>query len=61
VETPTTAEAIDCVEFKHRAQMEIYVQFRGMTHDQDRAYFEQQAALGPISEWWKRMKAAHRP
>jgi hypothetical protein len=60
--TPTIAErAFDCVDFKRRAQVEIYEQIQGMTHEQERAYFKQQAEQGPLGEWWKRIKAVHRP
>jgi hypothetical protein len=60
--TPTIAEkAFDCVEFKRRAQVEIYEQIQDMTHEQERAYFEQQAERGPLGERWKQIKAAHRP
>ena len=60
--TPTIVEkAFDCVDFKRRAQAEVYEQIQGMTHEQERAYFEQQAGQGPLGEWWKRIKAARRP
>ena len=55
-----TEKTFDCVEFKRRAQMEIYKDIQGMTHEQERAYFEEQAERGPLGEWWKRIKTAHR-
>ena len=56
--TPTkTEKTFDCVEFKRRSQMAIFEQIQGMTHEQERAYFEQQAERGPFGEWWKRIKA----
>jgi hypothetical protein len=56
--TPTkTEKAFDCVEFKRHAQVKIYEQIRGMTHEQERAYFEEQAERGPLGTWWKRVKA----
>ena len=51
-----TEKAFDCMEFKRRAQIKIYEQIRGMTHEQEREYFEQQAERGPMGDWWKRMK-----
>ena len=46
----TIAEkAFDCVDFNRRAQVEIYEQIQGMTHEQERAYFEQQAEQGPLA------------
>ena len=60
--TPTKTEKVfDCIEFKRRAQMKIYEEIHGMTHEQERKYFEQQAERGPMGDWWKRMKALRRP
>jgi hypothetical protein len=57
--TPTKTEKVfDCVEFKRHAQVKIYEQIRGMTHEQERAYFEKQAEQGPLGRWWNRVKAA---
>ena len=42
------------------AQLDIYENIHGMTHEQERAYFERQAERGPIADWWKRVKAAER-
>ena len=59
--TPTKIDKpFDCVEFKRRAQLKIHAEIQGMTHEQERAYFEQQAERGPIADWWKRIKAADR-
>jgi hypothetical protein len=49
------------VEFKRRAQLDIYEDIQGMTHEQERAYFERQTERGPIADWWKRIKAAEHP
>jgi hypothetical protein len=49
-------KTFDCVEFKRRAQEEIYQQIKGMTHEQELAYFREQAECGPFGEWWKRIK-----
>lgn len=54
----TVEKTFDCVEFKRRAQLDIYEDIQGMTHEQERAYFERQAERGPIADWWKRIKAA---
>ena len=42
------------------SQLDIYEDIQGMTHEQERAYFERQAERGPIADWWKRIKAAER-
>ena len=49
----------DCMEFKRRVQLEIYEDIQGMTHEQERAYFEEQADRGPMGDWWKHVKAVH--
>ena len=48
--TPTKIEkTFDCVEFKRRAQLEIYEEIHGMTHEQERSYFERTADSGPLA------------
>jgi hypothetical protein len=46
----------DSIEFKRRAQAEIFEQIRGMTHEQELSYWNEQAENGPLGEWWKRIK-----
>jgi hypothetical protein len=59
--TPTkTEKTFDCIEFKRRAQLQVYEHIRGMTHEQERKYFEEQAEHGPLGDWWKRIKAGHK-
>ncbi len=53
-----TEKTFDCVEFKRRTQSEIFEHIHGMTHEQERAYFQEQAERGPLGDWWKRVKAA---
>jgi hypothetical protein len=55
--TPTkTEKTFDCIEFKRHAQLKIYEQIRGMTHEQEQAYFTQQSEKGPLADWWRRVK-----
>jgi len=53
-----TEKTFDCVEFKRRAQLEIFEHIQGLTHEQERAYFQEQAESGPLGDWWKRVKKA---
>ena len=53
-------KSFNCVEFQHRAQLGIYEQIRGMSHEQERAYFQEQAEKGPLGDWWKRVKTANK-
>lgn len=51
-----TEKTFDCVEFKRRAQLEILEHIQGLTHEQERAYFQEQAESGPLGDWWKLVK-----
>ena len=51
-------KTFDCVEFKRRTQLEVYAQVQGMTHEQERSYFQAHAERGPLGDWWKHLKAA---
>jgi len=58
--TTKIKKGFDCVDFKRGAQLAIYDEIRGMTHEQEQAYFSQQAEKGPLTDWWRRIKAAER-
>lgn len=53
----TPAETFDWVAFKRRAQAAIYPDIKGMTSDQEIAYFQRRAEQGTLGDWWKRIKA----
>ena len=55
----TRKKTFDCVAFKRRAQETIYRAIRDMTHEQERAYFEQAALAGPLGDWWKHVVSEH--
>jgi hypothetical protein len=57
-QTKKIEKTFDCVEFKRRVQSEIYDDIKGMTFEQEQAYFERRASTGKLGEWWKRIKAA---
>ncbi len=48
----------DCLAFKRQVQTQIYEDIRGMTFDQEAAYFQRPAEQGKLGAWWKRVKAA---
>jgi len=50
-------KAFDCLEYKDRVQREIYEEIRGLTHEEQIAYFNRSAETGPLSAWWKRLRA----
>ncbi|MFH0981491.1 MAG: hypothetical protein V2A79_08130 [Planctomycetota bacterium] len=56
--TKKIEKTFDCVEFKRRVQSGIYDDIKGMTFEEEQAYFERRATTGKLGEWWKRIKAA---
>ena len=48
----------DCVEFKRKAQERIYEDIKNMSWEQEADYFRKGAETGPLSSWWKKVKAA---
>jgi hypothetical protein len=52
----TNEKDFNCLDFKRRVQLEIDEDIQGMTHEQERAYFQEQAESGPLGDWWKLVK-----
>ena len=50
-------KTFDCIQHKREVQSEIYEQIKGMTHEQEIAYFQHQADTGALGPWWKSVKA----
>jgi len=50
-------KTFDCIQYKRRVQSEIFQQINGMSHEQEIAFFRQQADRGPLGPWWKRVQA----
>ena len=46
-------KSFDCVEFKRRAQARIYGKIKGLTPQEEIAYFKQAAREGPLGAWWQ--------
>ena len=46
-----TMKAFDCVEFRRKVQAEIFEEIRGLTHQEQIDYFNQQAQCGRIGKW----------
>jgi hypothetical protein len=54
----TRAEkAFDCLTYKRRVQSEIYDEIKGLSRQEERAYFQRRAEQGPLGQWWKRVMA----
>lgn len=51
-----TAKTFDCIEFKRRAQSEIYEEIKELTPQQQIEHLRERAESGPLGEWWKRLK-----
>ena len=51
--TKTSKFAIDCVAMKRKAQADIAKVTRGMTHEEEIAYYERSASTGAMGEFWR--------
>jgi hypothetical protein len=49
-------KGFDCIEFKRRAQAEIYQEIKGLSPEKQIAYFRRRAAQGPLGKWWKALE-----
>ena len=43
----------DCIAFKRQAQAEIYEEIKGLSREEEIAYFRRRAATGPLGNFWK--------
>ena len=50
----------DCIDFKDRAQAEIYEATKGMTRDEFRAYVRRRVEEGPLADAWRRQTESTR-
>lgn len=50
-------KAFDCVEFKRKAQCEIYEQIKGLPASEEIAWFQRKAASGRLGEWWQNVSS----
>jgi hypothetical protein len=58
IEETRPVKKFDCVEFKRKAQTEIFEETRGMTPEQEIAYFNRKAETGRVGKWWKKIRKA---
>lgn len=49
--------ALDAVAIKRAAQAELLAKTRGMTHAEEIAFYEREAATGPLAAYWRRVRA----
>jgi hypothetical protein len=47
------AKGFDCITFKRQAQAEIYEEIKGLSPEEEIAYFRRRAAAGPLGKLWK--------
>jgi hypothetical protein len=50
------AKGFDCIAFKSKAQAEIYEEIKGLSPEEEIAYFRRRAAAGPLSKLWKALE-----
>jgi len=48
----------ECLQFKRKAQAEIYEEIKELTPRQQIEYFERKADQGPMGKWWKQVRSA---
>lgn len=53
-------KGFDCIEFKRRAQAEIYEEIKGLPPEEEIEYFRRRAATGPFSKLWKALERRSR-
>ena len=47
----------ECVAFKRRAQARIYSEIKGLSADEEIAYFRRRVLTGPFAKLWKRISS----
>ena len=50
------AKGFDCIAFKRHAQAEIYEDIKGLSPEEEIAYFRRRAATGPLGKLWKALE-----
>jgi hypothetical protein len=48
-----TDKKFDCIAFKRTAQLAIYEEIKGMTREEEMAYFRTRAESGSMGSWWR--------
>jgi hypothetical protein len=57
---PTESKkTFDCLEYKRRAQSEIYDAIRHLSRPEQVKYFKRRAEEGLLGNWWKSVRRAH--
>ena len=51
-----TKKAFDCIAVKHAIQSAIYDEIKGMSHEDEIAYFRRNAENGPLKEAYVRLR-----
>jgi hypothetical protein len=49
-------KGFDCIEFKRRAQAEIYQEIKGLSPEEEIEYFRWRVAAGPFGKFWKALQ-----
>jgi hypothetical protein len=54
------SKPFDCVGFKRRAQARIFRKIKGLTAEQEFAYFDKATRTGPFAQLWSELVAKGR-
>lgn len=49
-------QRFDCLEFKRKAQKEIYEEIKTLSVEEEIAYFERAAASSPFGHFWNELR-----
>ena len=57
----TTDNKFDCIAYKRAAQLAIYEEIKGLSREEEMAYFRTRAETGPLGDWWRSIPAGRQP
>ena len=55
------AKGFDCIAFKRKVQAEIYAEIKGLSPEEEIAYFRRRPATGPLGKLWKALEPRSLP
>lgn len=56
-----TNKTFDCIDFKRKAQSDIFEEIKDLGPEEQVAYFRRRAESGPLAAWWQKVKAERNP
>jgi hypothetical protein len=50
-------KSFDCIAYKRATQLQIYEEIKGLSREEEIAYFHKRAETGSLKDWWLRQKS----